>query len=64
MNEQVRIYVNKNSTYCESIKYGTKYRFCHDRSAFCVVDRIVIDDLVETFVDEVPSDMFWSGVRF
>lgn len=64
MNEQVRIYINKNSIYCKSIQYGTKYRLCNDRRAFCVVDRIIIDDLLETFLDKVPSDMLWSGVHF
>ena len=46
MNEEIRIYIKKNAIYCKSIKYGTNYRFCPDRNAFCVVDRITIDDLL------------------
>lgn len=64
MNEEVRIYITKNAIYCKSIKYGTKYKFCNDRGAFCVVDRIIIDDLLETFLDTYPSDKLWSGVTF
>lgn len=64
MNEEVRIYITKNEIYCKSIKYGTKYRLCNDRNSFCVVDRIIIDDLLETFLDTCPSDKLWSGVPF
>ena len=64
MNEEIRVYIKSNAIYCKSIKYGTMYRFCPDRNAFCVVDRITIDDLLETFLDTFPSDKLWSGVPF
>lgn len=64
MNEEIRIYITKNAIYCKSIKYGTKYKLCNDRKAFCTVDRIIIDDLLETFLDKCPGDKLWSGVPF
>lgn len=64
MNEEIRIYITKNAIYCKSIKYGTKYRLCNDRKAFCTVDRIIIDDLLETFIDTCPTYKLLSGVAF